>query len=100
MAEWIHWFAYNAPIPPVENLTADHKWVIENGLHRIEQRSGTKFTEGSNPKASPILLTLDQVNIVGRPAFWYVTVALAHWAFRKYYIKCHNAKFAKYRGLE
>lgn len=100
MAEWIHWFAFNQPIPSPDKLTADHKWVIEDGIHRIEQRSGTQLPKGYNTKASPILLTLDHVNIASRPFLWYLFSHVAQYVMQRHYVNVHGVKFAKYRGLE
>ena len=97
---WLHWSTYGTPMPPVEQLSPCVKAILEDAIKVMEDRTGTTITPGSNPLAKPIQLTLDPINVSGRPAFWYAFVAVSNFFLKVWLQRRWGAKLCRYRDME
>lgn len=100
MFAWIHWSIFNAPFTSFDVLPPARQKVLLEVLQLIEKRAGASIPEGSNPKAKPLLLTLDPVSVTLRPFIWYAGVALSNYYQRRHYETQWNATVSTYKGLE
>ena len=87
-------------MPSLDSMPATHRHAIEEGVDLVEKRSGSKIPEGSNPAVTPILLTLDDVQISFRPFLWYILVAALHILAHKFLEYHWSAKFDVYGDVE
>lgn len=98
--QWLYWSIFNAHLPPLEHISHSHRVILDEALNLLEKRSGYQFEEGSNPAVPPILLTLDEVNIIWRPLTFYTTIWSIDFFLRMWY-KCQwNVRFGSQDGLE
>jgi hypothetical protein len=67
-AEWLYWAIFSSAVEDGEEFTSE----VEEFLAEMEQRSGTKFTPGYDPKIKTIRVTLDPVRTIHRPLIWYL----------------------------
>lgn len=74
--QWVYWSMFNTRMPPLESIPTVHRHAIDEAVDLIEKRSGSKIPEGSNPAATPMMLTVDDVPISTRPFLWYILVAV------------------------
>ncbi|KAI0719588.1 hypothetical protein C8T65DRAFT_706265 [Cerioporus squamosus] len=100
MFTWIYWSIFNAPFAGIEKVTQLECKALHEVIELIEFRAGCKLPEGSNPSASPLLLTLDPVNVAWRPLVWYAAVALSNAFIRRRFRTKWSAKVGTYKGLE
>lgn len=49
---------------------------------------------------SPILLTVDKLNVTSRPFVWYAIVFATNWMLRRWLERAHSVRFGCYEGLE
>lgn len=77
-----------------------HRRAIDEAVELIEKRSGSKIPEGSNPAATPILLTLDDVHISPRPLLWYMLVAFCHVLTHKFFEHHWGVQFGRHGDVE
>lgn len=100
MHAWLYWSIFNAPFTSLEALPQSHQKVLHEVTQLIERRSGSTIPEGSNPAVKPLLLTLDPVNVIWRPFFWYAGVALSNYLLRRHFQNVWGARVGTYHGLE
>ena len=100
MYSWLYWSIFNAPFPGIDNVTEHERNALQEVIHLIELRAGVAIPEGSNPAATPLLLTLDPVKIAWRPFVWYAGVAVSNTIIRRRLQTRWNAKVATYKDLE
>jgi len=87
-------------MPSLEPMSDTHSHAVEEAIELIEKRSGTKIPEGSNPAVTPIMLTIDDLNIAFRPLLWYTFVAVAHVLAHKFLEHYWGAEFGVYGDVE
>ncbi|GJE84212.1 alpha/beta hydrolase [Phanerochaete sordida] len=97
---WLHWSIFNAPFTSFDALPFTRQKVLLDVLQMIEKRAGATIPDGSNPKAKPLLLTLDPISVSWRPFVWYAGVALSNYYQRRQYEAQWNAKVTTYKGME
>ncbi|RDX55582.1 hypothetical protein OH76DRAFT_1468814 [Lentinus brumalis] len=97
---WLHWSIFNAPFAGIEKVSQVERNALHEVIELIEFRAGCKIPEGSCSTVSPLLLTLDPVNVAWRPLVWYAAVALSNAFLRRRFRTKWNAKVATYKGLE
>ncbi|KAI0375603.1 hypothetical protein BV20DRAFT_959597 [Pilatotrama ljubarskyi] len=100
MYAWLYWSIFNASFPGIDKVSEPHRKVLNEVIQLLEHRAGSKIPDGSNPAASPLLLTLDPVNVAWRPLVWYVGVALSNTILRRTLRSKWNVKFGVYKDLE
>nr|VWO95213.1 Cellulose-growth-specific protein [Ganoderma boninense] len=100
MFAWLYWSIFNAPFAGYEKVSETKQKVLDEVIDLLEQRAGVKIPEGSNPTATPLLLTVDPVNVSWRPLIWYAGVALSNAFLRRRFVNKWNAKVATYNDLE
>jgi len=98
--QWLHWSIFNAPFDGADQLSEARKKLLDEVVEMIERRAGSKIPDGSNPAARPMMLTLDTLNVVGRPLIWYLGVALSNMYQRRYFESSWGCKFGTYNGLD
>lgn len=98
--QWLHWSIFNASFEGLEHVSEARRKLLEDVLESIEMRAGVKVLDGSNPDAMPMLLTLDPINVFGRPLMWYAIVALSNYYQRQQYAARWSCKFGTFDGLE
>lgn len=77
-----------------------HGHAIDKAVGLIEKRSGSKIPEGSNPAATPMLLTVDDVHIASRPLLWYIFVAFCHHFAHKFLEHHWGVQFGNHGDVE
>ena len=100
MYEWLHWAIFDATFDGLDQLSEARKVLLEECMEMIEKRAGVQIPDGSNPSAKPMTLTLDPVNVVGRPLIWYLGVALSNIYQRRHFKNWWGCSFGTYNGLE
>ncbi|CAL1707594.1 unnamed protein product [Somion occarium] len=100
MYAWLYWYIYNAPFTSLESLSDAEKTILQDALSLIEKRAGTSISEGSNLDSSPLLLTLDPINVAWRPLVWYAFVAISNHIIRRDLQMKWNVKSDSYNGLQ
>lgn len=81
-------------------MPQSHRDAVDEALENIEKRAGCKIPDGSNPAVTPVLLTLDPVNVSFRPFFWYIAVALVNIFVRVHLQSRYKVEFGKHKNLE
>jgi hypothetical protein len=97
---WLYWTIFNSAMPPLDVMPQAHRLIINETVENIEKRAGCKIPDGSNPTVTPILLTLDPVNVSFRPFFWYVGIALGNFIARVYLQRRYMIHFGTHDCLE
>ena len=87
-------------MPSLESMPAPHRHAIEEAVMIIEKRSGSKIPEGSNPTATPMLLTVDDVHVSFRPFLWYIFVAVGHTLAQKFLEHHQGVEFDVHGDVE
>ena len=100
MFAWLYWSVFNAPFAGIDKVSQTEQKVLHEVIQLIEYRAGAEIPEGSNPAASPLLLTLDPVNVSWRPLIWYAGIALSNAFLRRRFGTKWNAKVGTYKDLE
>ena len=100
MYSWLYWSIFNAPFAGIDNVPLHEQKALQEVTQLIELRAGVQIPEGSNPAATPLLLTLDPVNVSWRPFVWYAAVAISNAILRRRLRTRWNAKIAVYKDLE
>lgn len=100
MSKWLYWSIFNSPMPSDQDMPESHRNAVDEALENIERRSGCKIPEGSNPAVTPVLLTLDPVNVSFRPFVWYAFVAVANIIVRIYLQSQCKVEFGTHQNLE
>ena len=76
--QWLYWFIFNARMPSEEELSLEHRQVLQEALELMEKRAGGRVPEGSNPSLRSLRLTIDPFVITHRPLAWYVYVKVVN----------------------
>ncbi|KAH7914196.1 hypothetical protein BJ138DRAFT_1123730 [Hygrophoropsis aurantiaca] len=97
---WLYWDIFNTALPPLESIPRAHRAALDEALDLLQKRSGSIISPGSNTAVSPILLTLDKVNVKWRPLFWYILVTSMNWILKKWLERSYCARFGSYNGLD
>ncbi|CAL1700757.1 unnamed protein product [Somion occarium] len=97
---WLSWSIYNAPFPSLESLPEDEQEILRSAMSMLEKRAGIAIPDGSNPDSSPLLLTLDPINVAWRPFVWYAFIAVGNSVLRQYLKVKWRASIGNYNGLE
>lgn len=100
MYAWLYWSVFNAPFAGIDKVSQAERKVLHEVIELLEYRAGIKIPEGTNPAASPLLLTLDPVRVSWRPLVWYVCVALGNAIIRRRLVSKFHAKVKSHKGLE
>lgn len=88
-------------MPPVDSIPPERLAALQDTVRLIEKRSGTIIPVGSNPSVTPILLTLDKVNVsMWRPFAWYATIKVVNVLLRKWYESVGGMHYGTYHGQE
>ena len=77
-----------------------HRHAIDEAVQLIEKRSGCKIPEGSNPGATPMLLTIDNVHISSRPFLWYILVAICQFFAHRFLEHNWGVEFGRHGDVE
>ncbi|KAF8195811.1 hypothetical protein K438DRAFT_1826557 [Mycena galopus ATCC 62051] len=99
-----------SPAEPITQLTStdprgiEFRNVLRTWFGRvpwssIRQTTGNPNSDGSNPAAAPIRMTLDKVHVYGRPFFYYALIFAVNWYLRTWYTKHWNLRHGDYKGL-
>lgn len=78
---WIAWAALNQPLERVKS-SSTLRPLLEQTYDLLEARTGTTFLPGNNPNIQILRLTLDPVNIRGRPMILYALASGINWWLR------------------
>ncbi|KAH0839869.1 hypothetical protein J3R83DRAFT_820 [Lanmaoa asiatica] len=97
---YFYWAFYNSPLPATHLLPDHRRDVLDDALRQIESRAGMSIPDGPSSGVSPILLTIDKLNVSSRPLVWYAMVFATNWMLRKWLERVHSVRFACYEGLE
>ncbi|KAI9001046.1 hypothetical protein BD414DRAFT_473454 [Trametes punicea] len=100
MFSWLSWSIFNAPFPGIDKVPESHRKVLLEVVEMIEDRAGAKIPDGSNPAVTPLLLTVDPVNVAWRPLIWYAGVALSNMILRRMFRTKWNVRIGVYKDLE
>ncbi|KAK7695883.1 hypothetical protein QCA50_000521 [Cerrena zonata] len=97
---WLYWSIFNAKFTTLESLPEPRRKIVLEVLDMLEKRAGVAIPEGTNPASSPLLLTLDPINVAWRPFVWYAGVAISNAILRRRFQSKWNAKIGTFNGLE
>ncbi|KAI0638154.1 hypothetical protein C8Q77DRAFT_414283 [Trametes polyzona] len=100
MFSWLYWSMYNSSFPGIDKVSESHRKVLLEVIQMLEYRAGSKIPDGSNPAATPLLLTLDPINVAWRPLIWYACVTLSNMYLRRSLKSRWNLKIGMYKDLE
>ena len=97
---YLYWAFYNSPLPAPDLLPDHHRDILDVAIRQIENRAGMSIPDGPSSGVTPILLTLDKLNVAPRPFLWYAMVFATNWILRRWLERMHHAHFGCYKGLE
>ncbi|KAF8551453.1 hypothetical protein OG21DRAFT_1478115 [Imleria badia] len=97
---YLYWVFYNSPLPATHLLPDHHRDVLDGAIRQIENRAGMAIPDGPNSGVSPILLTVDKLNVTSRPFVWYAMVFATNWILRRWLERAHAVRFGCHDGLE
>ncbi|KAI0832383.1 hypothetical protein BC628DRAFT_1310286 [Trametes gibbosa] len=100
MYSWLYWSIFNSAFPGLDKVSEPHRRALLEVIQMIELRAGSKIPEGSNPAVTPLLLTVDPINVAWRPFIWYAAVALSNAYLRRRLQSRWHAKVGVYKDLE
>lgn len=98
--KWLYWSMFNQDMPPLERMSPSHRAALEEAVTLLENRTGTKFPEGSDPSVIPLRLTIDPTFINWRPVTFYALVGLINRYLKWRYIHHFGAKYENRENLE
>ncbi|KAG9081089.1 hypothetical protein FRC07_014647, partial [Ceratobasidium sp. 392] len=106
MLSWLAWSCFNAPYEVVIQHPAN-ELVLREAMEMLEKRAGSKLrseTDIAPSKKSgsmqPLRLTLDPIDVTGRPAICYAVTAMANLAFRAHLKRKFGVVHGKFGKLE
>ncbi|KAG9317401.1 hypothetical protein JVU11DRAFT_1600 [Chiua virens] len=97
---YLYWAFYNSPLPATHLIPDHHRDVLDDAIRQIENRAGITLPDGPSSGVSPILLTIDKLNVTSRPFLWYALVFVTNRVFRFWLARVHSVRFGCYQGLE
>jgi hypothetical protein len=97
---YLYWTFYNSPLPATHLLPDHHRDVLDGAIRQIENRAGMAIPDGPSSGVSPMLLTIDKLNVTSRPFVWYAMVFATNWMLRRWLERVHSVRFDCYEGLE
>lgn len=97
---YLYWVFYNSTLPALHLLPDHRRKVLDNAIKQIEHRAGMTISDNPSSGASPMLLTVDRLNVTSRPFVLYAVVFAANWMFRRWLERAHGIRFGCYEGLE
>lgn len=97
---YLYWAFYNSPLPTTHPLPDRHRDALDDAIRQIENRAGMTIPDGPSSGVSPILLTVDKLNVSSRPFVWYAMVFATNWVLRRWLEREHSVQFGCYEGLE
>ncbi|KAG9097399.1 hypothetical protein FRC06_007587 [Ceratobasidium sp. 370] len=106
MLSWLAWSCFNAPYEAVIQRPAN-ELVLREAMDMLEKRAGSRLRSEAGLASSkksrlvqPLRLTLDPIDIVGRPAVCYAVTAMANFAFRAHLQRKFGVVHSKFGKLE
>ncbi|KAH7343243.1 hypothetical protein B0J17DRAFT_565143 [Rhizoctonia solani] len=107
MLSWLSWSCFNATYENAIQRPAN-ELILREALDMLEKRAGSKLRpaaelESSAPSlrsVTPLRLTLDPLDITGRPAIFYAITGFANWAYRSYLQRNCGVIHGKFGRLE
>ncbi|KAJ2920134.1 hypothetical protein MD484_g331, partial [Candolleomyces efflorescens] len=100
LRRWLYWSMYNAEMPPYEQLCQARRQPLDESLDLLQKRLGCQAEDGHNPSIRSMCLTIDPVQIWGRPFIFYVSVKLVNWSIKTYYKSNFDVRHECHGGLE
>ncbi|KZS98053.1 hypothetical protein SISNIDRAFT_436884 [Sistotremastrum niveocremeum HHB9708] len=100
LKQWLHWSSFNSLMPTAGSLSLTNETAIQEAFTMLQMRCGVKIPEGSNPAVKPLLLTLDSVNVRGRPLVWYVLVKALNMGLRSWFDFRYGVSYFTHGDLE
>ncbi|KAI9574737.1 hypothetical protein HD554DRAFT_2011317 [Boletus coccyginus] len=97
---YLYWAFHNSPLPITHLLPDHHRDVLDRAIRQIENRAGVAIPDGPSSGVSPILLTIDKLNVTSRPFVWYAMVLATNWMLRRWLERVYSVRFGRYGGLE
>jgi hypothetical protein len=91
---------YNAEMPPYEQLCQSHRQPLDESVDLLQKRLGCQAEDGHNPSIRSMCLTIDPVQIWGRPFIFYASVKLVNWSIKAYYKSNFDVRHECHGGLE
>ncbi|KAB5592081.1 Alpha/beta hydrolase family protein [Ceratobasidium theobromae] len=107
MLSWLSWSCFNAPYEIATQRPAN-ALILQEALDLLEKRAGGKLRPEAelNSLASfsrpvqPLRLTLDPLDVIGRPAICYAITTLANLVYRTYIQREFGVIYGKFGKLE
>jgi len=97
---WLYWMAFNSVLPSRSEISKSHHDFINETVALLETRIGCSVPPGSNPNVTPLLLTIDPMNVRTRPFVWYLFVKMANVCLRAWYQRNHGITYGRFKDLE
>ncbi|CAE6365280.1 unnamed protein product [Rhizoctonia solani] len=107
MLSWLSWSCFNASYENAIQRPAN-ELVLREALDMLEKRAGTKLRPAAELEAStsssrlvtPLRLTLDPLDIIGRPAIFYAFTGFVNLVYRAYLQRKFGVVHGKFGKLE
>ena len=97
---WLYWSMFNATLPPRSHQPVSHQKLLQETITLLEMRAGKPIQKGSNPNVTPLLLTLDPVNVCARPLMMYLGVKVAGMLLQEWYRHQFELRYGRFGDLE
>jgi hypothetical protein len=107
MLSWLSWSCFNASYENAIQRPAN-ELVLREALDMLEKRAGSKLRPAAELEAStsssrlvtPLRLTLDPLDIIGRPAIFYAFTSFVNLVYRAYLQRKFGVVHGKFGKLE
>lgn len=100
---WLYWSIFNAKMGPYKDIKESERIHLDAAVELLEKRVGCKIddSEWTTPTAvEPMRLTVDPVQIVGRPFIFYALIKTMNWTVQKYYESQYGTQYGCHNDLE
>lgn len=96
---WLYWTIFADDLPALVDLPPVRRIFLDQVVEALEKRVGCKIPDVSGG-VTPFRLTLDTVNVIPRPLWWYAVIALINGTIRKWFEVFHDVRLQEQNGLE
>jgi hypothetical protein len=106
MLSWLAWSCFNCSYETAIQRPANET-ILQEAMEMLQKRTGSKLPSEADLAPSrtsaplkPLRLTLDPIDIIGRPAICYAVTALANFVFRAHLKRNYGVVHGKFGKLE
>lgn len=85
---------------PYDHLPDAHRENLDQSLDLLQKRLGCRAPEEPSIDVEPMRLTIDPIQIMGRPLMFYIAIKVINLTLLKYYEMKWDARLGRTDDLE